>query len=858
MFRLPACFLCALASSLFHDSPTLLAQQPDQKADSPFTRLGSTRFRHRYPLTQVVFVPGGKIIASADYHSNVYLWDAASGRLLRELSGRPGHVIAVSPSGQLLATIGRSGAVQLWDVGTGQLVRDLHAGKRKSKFGVQGNALAFAPDGKTLVAALHEAAHLWEVDSGKEIAVLAGHKHPVSAVAFAPDGKTIATGDSIGRAPNDFTSPADSTITLWDAGTHQPQRSFSAHHGWIYSLAFSHDGKSLASASPYDVCLWRVANGDRLAKLERAATVVAFSPTAPVLATGSKVTLWDAQTQERQRELDEQVSYAGALAFSPDGKTLAVGNKDGLIRLWNADNGKELGVGGGHQGLVRSLDFSPDGNLLASTSGHDGTLRLWGPASGLQLRQTLLRGPDRRGYEDSDLKCVRFSPDGKTLAVTTSAGKVRVMDVASGDLVRELAHDGAYINEAAWSPDGKLLASAGWHDCRFRVWEAATGKLLHAISPTGAQGRSDSEVHAVAFSPDGKLLATGSSQRNGDRNPHPTIHLWDTTTGEEVRKFRPGVYPVIYLAFSGDGKSLVSSTAGSNGSLVEVWTVATGRRIHEIHAGPEGGNNSWRGSAPIALTGDGKLLATSGADHAVVLFELATGKEVRRLRGHKGPITALAFTPDGQTLASGSQDTTVLLWKLATSEQTEKPAPPPDAKKLTECWDALAENDSDSAYPAMWTMARAGDAAVSFLKKRLQPAGADRNPARIGPLVEKLRIAKAEEQEAATTELRLFGAAAEPALYAALGEKLALPTRVHVEKLLATIAEHPIAPEELQRLRGVQVLEWLGTQEALALLEDLASGHDTAAMTRDAGAALRRLTARRQLTPVRLREQGPP
>jgi WD40 repeat protein len=851
MFRSSAC-LAALAVLLVFESSAILAQElPDPKADA-VRRLGSTRFRHPNPLTGVAFVPGDKIIASADYYGNVYLWDRASGQMLRQLTDRPGHIIAVAPDGKLLATFGRSTSVQLWSIATGQLVRSLNAAKRKIKGGPQGSALAFSPDGKLLVAALHDAAHVWEVESGKEVAVLTSHKHPVSAVAFAPDGKMIATGDSLGRAPNDFTAAPDSTITLWDAHTYKPLRNFAAHHGWIYSLSFSHDGKSLASASPYDVCVWRAADGHKLAKLESASGVVAFSPTANVLVTGRHVTFWDAQTHEKKRELDEEVSYGRGVAFSPDGKWLAVGNKDGLMRLWNAATGKETAEPAAHQGLVRSLDFSPDGNLLASTSGHDGTLRLWGTASGVQLRKMTLRGADRKGYEDSDLKSVRFSPDGKTLAVSTSGGKVKIIDVAEGALLRELAHDGSYINEVAWAPNGKYLASAGWHESAFRVWDAATGNLLHRIVPGGGPGRGDSEIHAVAFSPDSKLLATGSSSRDSPGGKaSETIYLWDVATGQEELRFRPGGYPVIHLAFTGDGNSLVSSTCLSDGSTVEVWTVAKGKRVHEFPAAADGGNNSWRGSAPIALTQDGKLLATSAPGHIVVVRDVTTGQEIRRLSGHKGPITALAFSPDGQTLASGSQDTTILLWSLAAADK--KPAQTDGAKELEQCWNSLTDQDPGSSYPAMWTMAKSRDAAVAFLKKRVQPAP-QRDPMRIAQLVEKLGAGPAEQRDAARTELRLFGQTAEPALYAALRGKVPLPVRVQVEKLLATIAEHPIAPEELQRLRGVQVLEMIGTSEAIGLLEDLASGDVTAPLTRDANAALKRVTARRELPPLKLRE----
>src|SRR5262249_46088402 len=149
------------------------------------------------------------------------------------------------------------------------------------------------------------------------------------------------------------------------------------------------------------------------------------------------------------------------------------------------------------------------------------------------------------------------------------------------------------------------------------------------------------------------------------------IHLWDVATGQEVRKFRTGGYPVIHLAFTGNGKWLVSSGWGDrDGAPVEVWAVATGKRVRELSAAQDRNNNA-RGSVPVALTPDGKLLATAGPDHAVVLFELATGQEVRRLKGHKGPVTALAFAPDSQALVSGSQDTTLLLWRLAAPQESQ-------------------------------------------------------------------------------------------------------------------------------------------------------------------------------------------
>jgi WD40 repeat protein len=830
---------------------TIAAQPgPAPKAEAlppaAVTRMGTTRFRHPHQLHAVVFAPGSKVVITSDYYGRVRFWQASSGLLLRQLPDCPGTALAVPPRGELLATGHASGGIQLWDLATGRLVRTFEG--RPGSSGVR--ALAFAPDGKTLLAAQDKGAYFWDVETGKQTALVTDQI--IYAVAFSPDGKTLATGDSINYAPNDFTKPPGCKVILWDASTRKELRRFAAHHGWIYGLTFSADGQLLASASPYDACLWKVASGEKLAKLDGAYHAVAFSPVGKLLATGGAVTLWDGDKRQKVRALEEEVSYAAALAFSPDGKVLATGNTQGMLRLWSTATGKELGDPRGHQGVVRAVAFSPDGGLIASASGLDGTLRLWGVATGAQLRKVVVRAGKDRAWGDSSAKSVRFAPDGKTLALATSAGVVKLYDVVTGSPVRELAHDGAFVLGVAYSPDGNYLASSGWHESAVRIWEVSTGKLVHTIAP---QGR-DAEVHAVAFSPDSKLLATGSSGRDFQRKGGvDTIHLYDVASGKEVRKFRPGGYPVIHLAFTGNGKWLVSSAWGvRDSSPVEVWDVGTGKRIRGFPA-PQVNDNNWRESVPIALTPDGKVLATAGADNEVVLWEMATGQKVRRLRGHKGPVTALAFAPDGHTLASGSQDTTLLLWRLAVPEDG-KPAPrkPPGAKQLQACWDALADRDAAEAYRAAWALLRAGDPAVAFLKARLGPAGA-RDPARIPELLQQLGSAREKERAAATNELRLFGAAAEPALYEALRGKLPLAVRQQVERLLEVIADSPVPPEELQRARAVQVLEWLATPAALDLLEALGKGPLAAAQTEEAVAAAERVKARRRAKVVLVRSE---
>jgi dipeptidyl aminopeptidase/acylaminoacyl peptidase len=234
---------------------------------------------------------------------------------------------------------------------------------------------------------------------------------------------------------------------------------------------------------------------------------------------------------------------------------------------------------------------------------------------------------------------VAFSPDGKTLAVITVDGTVRLWDVATRLQIGSLASSGSLVLSVAFSADGKILA-IGSTDGMVQLWDLATQQLGSPLTVPGGQ------VNSVAFSPGGKTLATSSADG--------TMRLWDVATHRQIGS--PITVPagVVAVAFSPDGKTLAT---GSNDGTVRLWDVATQQLIGSPLTVPAG-------ESTLAFSPDGKTLATASNDDTVRLWDVATHRQIGRpLTGPAG-VVAVAFGPDGKTLATGSNDGTVRLWDV--------------------------------------------------------------------------------------------------------------------------------------------------------------------------------------------------
>ena len=461
---------------------------------------------------------------------------------------------------------------------------------------------------------------------------LRGHEDNVNSVAFSSDGKRLATAS------------ADGTAKVWDAETGEALMTLSGHGDAVNSVAFSPDGKRLATGSDDKTAkIWDAQTGKELMTLSGhldKVEEVAFSPRRQ--ASGHRkqrrtAKIWDAQTGKELMTLSGHEGPVNSVAFSPDGKRLATGSEESNVKIWNAQTGKELMTLRGHEHPVNSVAFSPDGKRLASGS-DDKLAKIWDTQTGKEL-MTL---PGHGGPINS----VAFSPDGKRLATGSSDRTAQIWDLEPGKAPTILRGHTNAVSSVAFSPDGRHLATASY-DQTAKIWDALPG------GTEAMTLRDDEWVTSVAFSPDGKLLATGSDDN--------TAKIWDAKDGRLLRTLKGHTKWVISIAFSPDSKRLATA---SYDKTAMIWDAETGQPLLTL-SGHTGEVTS------VAFSPDGKLLATASADKTVRIWDAETGKPfMKPLVGHGARVRSVTFSPDGRRLAigTGSDDKTAKIWDARTGK----------------------------------------------------------------------------------------------------------------------------------------------------------------------------------------------
>ncbi len=551
--------------------------------------------------------------------------------------------VAFSPDGSLLATAGASsgsGIVSLWNVGWDGM-------KHRStllRWSSAAVAVAFSPDGSVLAAGCEDGTlHLLAMQAGASERTWPAHGSRVNSIAFSPDGKRLA-------------SAGKSEVILWDLPLRQlqPVGSPLVSGEPVYSLAFDPASGDLAVGyADGAIRLWDVAGQQSVVLAGpgegEPANGLAFSPDGAWLAAGGAggtVTLYDLINRQ-PRYLTGPAGAVEDVAFSPDGGWLAAANRDQSIRVWHLAAGLAASATlDGHAGWVMGVAFHPNGPLLAS-AGFDGNVILWDVMARSRLGRPLT------GPHDDEVWAVALSPDNRAAASTGKDGRVVLWDLATGQGAEIGRHTDA-ARAVAFSPDGAVVASAG-HDGYVRRWDisgaqpVALEPLLHA---------ADQWASGVAFSPDGKRLASAGFDK--------TVKVWDLTATPPVSRTLVGHAGEIWsVAFSPDGKRLAS---GDDQGRIIIWDAARGQAQDEPLDGKEA-------ILSVAFSPDGKRLASAGGgeNRFVIVWDIATGEAVTFLARQTAAISGVAFGPDGNTLASSSHDGTIVLWDVATGQPIGQP-----------------------------------------------------------------------------------------------------------------------------------------------------------------------------------------
>jgi WD40 repeat protein len=472
---------------------------------------------------------------------------------------------------------------------------------------------------------------------------------------------------------------------------------------------------------------------------------------------------------------------------------------------------KEVRPSSGHEDWVGSVTYSPDGKTVA-TGGGDRTIRIWNLATARELRQ--LHGCD------GDVDSVAFSPDGRLLASGSRDGIIRLWD-ASGTKMPTSIRGHSREVVVAFFPDGRKLASAG-RDGHVQLWDLATMKRIWVSS------FPEDGFLCLGVSPDARLLVSAGLDEH-KRGMKCALRVIEAQTGRELCQLVGHQATISAVAFSPDNRFIAS---GSWDHTVRLWELATRKEL--VWMATSGSIRS------IAFSPAGETLAATGFDNSVLLYETLTGKERCRLEGHHGGVIASAFAPNGATLATGSMDTTVLIWDVR--GDCEPPhATEVSEKELDHLWTALAQNDAARAYQAISRLSKAPGQTVPYLRRQLWRPRID--TMRLAMLLRDLGDHSIDTREHASAALESLGEVATSFLKESLKGELSPEVRRRAERILEKAAIPLSKPVSVRQMRVVEILERIGTREALQVLEDLAKTRPEDPIKDEAGAAVRRLIA---------------
>jgi WD40 repeat protein len=621
---------------------------------------------HTAPIISLAMSPDGKRLASGDYSGDIIVRDATDGRALRRFHNPRPQALALSNDGGLLFAGMHDGGLFVWDTNKGTLL-----GTRGFGDGI--NSMALSPDGRALAMALgvrDGVVRVWEPGTGNFRGDLRGHHDEVLRVVWSQDGKSL------------LTASRDQTACLW-SNTGGLLRTFRGHLGDVEDVAFSPDGqKVLSSSDDQSAILWNVDGGhpcDILTDtpVDGWVSGLAFTPDSnQLIGTGScdgagdsyeaYLTSWDLANGNRPSPLQTSSRSGVALAFSPDGRQMAVGESSSpdskvksRVRIWTLDPPRVLATVPKLVGSVYSAAYSNDGRLLAVGTGDDaervpGSAQILEPSTGA-VRQTI---PNLPGKVE-----VAFTGDGFLITINSSKkrpAEIRKWNPQTAELAGQINNPPELVGliTSAVSPDGRYLVTghgdvanpAAADKVKIKVWDLSTLQLVGQFPAA-----HPAAITRLEFSRRGVILASGDMAGN--------VRLWDFASRRLMPKqISQQSRPITYIAFDKLGERLA---VAADEKCVRVWHIDSGKQLAILELSLGVAN-------VVRYNQDGSLLAAATSAGGLFLWDSQTFKPRAILRGegnpagqqgHGGVITCVEPLLTDKLL-TGSVDKTVRVWDL--------------------------------------------------------------------------------------------------------------------------------------------------------------------------------------------------